>query len=131
MKQKALMTKVKQVLKNENDLYQIVSPLLLSKINRTAAQLHALRNMMKSCSMFMEVAEDPIVQLEICKCMTLEVFAEKEEIIREGEAGDCAYVLLRGSINIFFRTAKDAAVQEARKRPVWSFGDVALKCDAP
>lgn len=129
LKQQALQAKIKLLLQGNPYLQEVVNPLLLPKTERTITQLMTLRNFMCTTTMFQEVAANPVLQLEICRCMSLEVFNEKQNIIKENEAGDRAFVLLRGSISI--RRKAFGPQELARKTAVFSFGDVALKVDAP
>lgn len=129
LKEKALHAKIHLLLQEIPYLQEVLSPLLLPKDERTLPQLMALRNFMCMTPMFQEVADNAVLQLEICRCLSIEVYNDKEKIIRENEAGDRACVLLRGSVVV---SRKAFGNQElARLKPVWSFGDVALKVDAP
>lgn len=128
LKHKALIAKVQVLLQEDPLLLENLSALLLGKDDRSMEQLNRLRSMMSGTTMFGEV-DDPIVQMEICRCMTMEIHGAKADIIKEGDVGDRAFVLLRGFVSVYTKATGNQEL--ARLRPVHSFGDLALKADVP
>jgi CRP-like cAMP-binding protein len=53
-----------------------------------------------------------------------------DEIVRQGEKGDCAYILLAGGVEVL-RQVNGRLEQVTRLNPGDCFGEIALLCDVP
>lgn len=131
MLQKAQLAKLQVLLADDPQTMELVQTLMLPKEERTITQLTDLRDLMRTTAMLREVADDVVQQLEICRHMSLEIFSAKDRIIKEGEVGDRAYVLIRGSIAIYTGRIRESMKPVDILKPVCSFGEIALKADVP
>lgn len=129
MRQKAQLAKLSVLLADDPQTMELVQSLMLPKEERTIQQLTDLRDFMRTTDMLREVADDSILQLEICRCMSLELFGAGDKIIKEGEVGDRAYVLMRGTVGIRQGRATNKLLDTLK--PICSFGEIALKADVP
>ena len=44
--------------------------------------------------------EESDVRIEVCRCMTVERFEEGATVMRQGEKGECMYIVLKGEVDV-------------------------------
>ena len=44
--------------------------------------------------------EESDVRIEVCRCMTVQRFKEGETVMRQGEKGECMYIIMKGELDV-------------------------------